>query len=43
VRREGLSLLLRLLSPIVPHIAHKLWRDLGYGDDVLERRLAHAG
>jgi leucyl-tRNA synthetase len=36
VRREGLSLLLRLLSPIVPHIAHALWRDLGYGDDVLD-------
>ncbi|MFZ1860880.1 MAG: leucine--tRNA ligase [Candidatus Competibacter sp.] len=35
VRREGLSLLLRLLSPIVPHIAHTLWRTLGYGDDIL--------
>ncbi len=35
VRREGLSLLLRLLSPIVPHIAHTLWRNLGYGDDIL--------
>ena len=35
VRREGLSVLLRLLSPIVPHITHELWRELGYGDDVL--------
>jgi leucyl-tRNA synthetase len=35
VRREGLSILLRLLSPIVPHIAHALWRDLNYGDDLL--------
>lgn len=35
VRREGLSILLRLLSPITPHIAHTLWRELGYGDDVL--------
>ncbi len=35
VRREGLSILLRLLSPIVPHITHTLWRELGYGDDVL--------
>jgi leucyl-tRNA synthetase len=35
VRREGLSILLRLLSPIVPHITHALWRELGYGDDVL--------
>jgi len=28
VRREGLSLLLRLLSPIVPHVTHVLWREL---------------
>ena len=35
IRREGLSLLLRLLSPIVPHVTHVLWRELGYGDDVL--------
>jgi leucyl-tRNA synthetase len=35
VRREGLSLLLRLLSPIVPHITHTLWQALHYGDDVL--------
>jgi leucyl-tRNA synthetase len=30
-----LNILLRLLSPITPHIAHELWRELGYGDDVL--------
>ena len=35
VRREGLSILLRLLSPITPHIAHALWRELNYGDDIL--------
>jgi len=35
VRREGLGILLRLLSPIVPHITHTLWRELGYGEDVL--------
>lgn len=35
VRREGLSILLRLLSPIVPHITHTLWRALGYGDEIL--------
>ncbi|MDS4020532.1 MAG: leucine--tRNA ligase [Candidatus Competibacter sp.] len=35
VRREGLGILLRLLSPIVPHITHVLWRELGQGDDVL--------
>src|SRR5262249_30354040 len=33
--REGLSILLRLLSPITPHVTHQLWRDLGYGDDIL--------
>jgi leucyl-tRNA synthetase len=32
---EGYSILLRLLSPICPHIAHALWRELGYGDDIL--------
>ncbi|MGV3628021.1 MAG: leucine--tRNA ligase [Betaproteobacteria bacterium] len=35
VLREGLSILLRVLSPITPHITHQLWRDLGYGDDLL--------
>ena len=33
--REGLSILLRLLSPIAPHIAHHLWRELKFGEDVL--------
>jgi leucyl-tRNA synthetase len=28
--REGLSLLLRVLAPVVPHIAHALWGQLGY-------------
>jgi leucyl-tRNA synthetase len=32
---EGMSILLRLLSPIAPHIAHELWRELGYGEDIL--------
>lgn len=32
---EGFSILLCLLSPIAPHITHALWRELGYGDDVL--------
>jgi leucyl-tRNA synthetase len=35
LRNEGISLLLRLLSPIAPHISHSLWRELGYGDDIL--------
>ena len=24
-----------MLSPITPHIAHALWRELGFGDDIL--------
>jgi leucyl-tRNA synthetase len=32
---EGLSILLRLLSPITPHICHSLWRELGFGEDVM--------
>ena len=24
-----------MLSPITPHIAHSLWRELGFGDDIL--------
>ncbi len=33
---EGFNILLRLLSPITPHICHDLWRELGYGDDILQ-------
>jgi leucyl-tRNA synthetase len=35
VIQEGLSILLRLLAPITPHIAQYLWRELGYGPDIL--------
>ncbi len=35
VLREGLSIVLRLLSPIAPHVCHVLWRECGYGDDIL--------
>ncbi|MGE5153806.1 MAG: leucine--tRNA ligase [Bdellovibrio bacteriovorus] len=35
VLREGLSICLRLLGPIAPHITHHLWRELGFGDDIL--------
>jgi len=33
---EGLAILLRLLSPIAPHVAHHLWRELGFGEDVMQ-------
>ena len=35
VAREGLGILLRLLAPIAPHIAHHLWRELKFGENVL--------
>ena len=35
VLHEGLSILLRLLSPVTPHITHALWHELGYGEDIL--------
>ncbi len=35
VAHEGFSILLRLLSPITPHITQTLWQELGYGDDIL--------
>ncbi len=33
---EGMSVVLRLLAPIAPHVAHKLWRELDYGEDILQ-------
>jgi leucyl-tRNA synthetase len=36
VRRECLSIALRLLAPIAPHVTHHLWRELGLGDDILQ-------
>jgi leucyl-tRNA synthetase len=35
VTREGLAILLQVLAPITPHIAQTLWRELGFGDDIL--------
>ncbi|MCF7985869.1 MAG: leucine--tRNA ligase [Thiohalocapsa sp.] len=33
--REGIGIVLRLLAPIAPHVTHHLWRELGFGDDLL--------
>ena len=30
IMHKGMSILLRLLAPIAPHITHQLWHDLGY-------------
>jgi len=35
LRVETLSILLCLLAPIAPHITQTLWKELGYGDDIL--------
>jgi len=32
---EGMSILLRLLAPITPHVAQHLWRALEFGEDVM--------
>ncbi|MBS0350123.1 MAG: leucine--tRNA ligase [Proteobacteria bacterium] len=36
ILKEGLSILLRVLAPITPHITHHLWRDLEFGEDILQ-------
>lgn len=33
--REGMSIVLRLLGPIAPHMTHELWRTLGLGAEIL--------
>ena len=38
VKREGLTIVLRLLAPIAPHVTHHLWRELGFGDDILSSK-----
>ncbi len=36
VAREALESAVLLLSPMVPHIAHKLWGDLGHGQSIID-------
>lgn len=36
IMQEGFSILLRLLSPMVPHITDTLWKMLGYGNNIIE-------
>lgn len=35
IMHTGLSILLRLLTPIAPHMTHQLWQDLGYEGIIL--------
>jgi leucyl-tRNA synthetase len=36
VLEEAIGILLRVLSPLTPHISHVLWRELGYPGDILD-------
>jgi leucyl-tRNA synthetase len=36
VLHEGVSILLRVMSPVTPHIAHTLWQALGYAGDLID-------
>jgi leucyl-tRNA synthetase len=33
---ESINILLRMLAPIVPHLAHGLWRGLNFGEHILD-------
>ena len=39
---EGFDILLRVLSPIVPHITYYLWQQLGYGKNILDASFPEA-
>jgi leucyl-tRNA synthetase len=36
VRQEALELVVQMLSPIVPHAGHTLWRALGHGEALMD-------
>jgi leucyl-tRNA synthetase len=36
VTQEALEAAVALLSPIVPHISHQLWKELGHGENILD-------
>lgn len=36
VYAEAVEILLRLLSPIVPHVTHSMWQGIGCGGDILD-------
>jgi leucyl-tRNA synthetase len=37
VKHEAMELIVQMLSPIVPHAAHTLWRALGHDDALIDR------
>jgi len=38
VRQEALSLAVRMLAPITPHVCHALWRALGFESPLIDER-----
>lgn len=36
--QEGFGILLRIMTPIVPHITYQLWQDLGYPNSILQAK-----
>lgn len=38
---EGISILLRLLAPITPHITHHLWQELQFAGDIIDAPWPH--
>ncbi len=42
VLREGVLAMTRVLAPITPHIAHRIWRDMGEAGDVIDAAWQHA-
>ena len=36
VEREAIETIVMLMAPIVPHICHQLWRDLGHYDNIID-------
>jgi leucyl-tRNA synthetase len=42
VMQEALEIVVLVLSPVVPHACHALWRDLGHGSAVVDERWPEA-
>ncbi|HWR88479.1 MAG TPA: leucine--tRNA ligase [Acidiferrobacterales bacterium] len=38
IRQEALEAMVLLLSPVVPHICHVLWHELGHSDSVIDAK-----
>ena len=43
VEHEALEAVVLMLSPMVPHICHALWSELGHETPLIDHALARAG